>query len=90
MGCAETSQNARAVAASVPRRRRADLGSRDARKEDFISNRYDREHDRCSCENQNSLPKGFRRCNFPHSRLLGLFGETGKKESGGKRSVTIG
>src|SRR5260370_41510010 len=67
------------MAAAVPRRRRADLGSRDARKEDYISNRYEREHDRCSCENQNSFPKDFRRYNFPDSRLLGLFGGTGKK-----------
>jgi hypothetical protein len=59
---------------------RADLGSRDARKEDYISNRYDREHDRCTCKKQNSLPEDFRRYNFPNPRLLRLFGEIGKKE----------
>src|ERR1700756_4080408 len=38
----------------------ADLGCRDARKEDNLSNRYDREHDRCSCEDQNSFLNDFR------------------------------
>src|SRR5260370_28409277 len=68
------------VAAAVLRRGCADLGSRDSRKEDQISYRYDREHDRCSRENQNNFPKDFRRDNFPDPRLLGLFDEIGKKE----------
>src|SRR5262245_29239104 len=71
------------MAAAVPRRRRADLRSRDARKEDRIPNRYDREHGRYGYKNQSSLPKDSRRYNFPNSRWLGLFDWTGKKERNG-------
>jgi hypothetical protein len=69
------------MAGAVSRRRRAVLGSRDARKEHYIRNDYDREHDRYSCENQSSFPNDFRRSNFPDP--LGLPVGTGKKERNG-------
>src|ERR1700724_390972 len=69
----------RRMAVVLLRRRGADLGSRDARKEDYISNGYDREHNGCSRENQNNLPKAFRRYNFADPGLLGLFGGIRKK-----------